>query len=35
VAPTDVTEIRNGNAEQGFHLGRKPHPGKTDTSNGK
>jgi hypothetical protein len=35
VAPADVTEICNGNAEQGFHPGRKSHHGKTDTSSGK
>jgi hypothetical protein len=28
VAPADVTVIRIGNAEQGFHPGKKPHPGE-------
>jgi hypothetical protein len=32
VAPAGVTVIRIGNAEQGFHLGRRPHPGKKETS---
>jgi hypothetical protein len=32
VAPAGVTVIRIGNAEQGFHPGRKPHPGEKETS---
>jgi hypothetical protein len=28
VAPAGVTVIRIGNAEQGFHPGKKPHPGE-------
>jgi hypothetical protein len=27
VAPTGVTVVRIGNAEKGFHPGRRPHPG--------
>jgi hypothetical protein len=26
--------VHNGSAEQGFHPGRKPHPGKTETDSG-
>jgi hypothetical protein len=32
VAPAGVTVIRTGITEQGFHPGRKPHPGETETS---
>jgi hypothetical protein len=32
VAPAGVTVIRIGNAEQGFHSGRKPHPDEKETS---
>jgi hypothetical protein len=31
VAPVDVTVFHNGNAVQGFHPGREPHPGGTET----
>jgi hypothetical protein len=31
VAPTGVTMVRISNAEQGFHSGRRPHPGGTET----
>jgi hypothetical protein len=31
VAPAGVTVIRIGNAEQGFHPGRRPHPGEKET----
>jgi hypothetical protein len=29
VAPAGVTVVRIGTAEQGFHPGRRPHPGET------
>jgi hypothetical protein len=35
VAPADVIVFRNGNVEQGFHPGRKPHLGGTETGSGK
>jgi hypothetical protein len=35
VAPAGVIMVRNGSAEQGFHPGKKPHPGKTEMDSGK
>jgi hypothetical protein len=31
VAPIGVTVVRISDAEQGFHPGRRPHPGGTET----
>jgi hypothetical protein len=32
MAPADVTVVSIGCTEQGFHLGQRPPPGETETS---